>query len=69
MIGRLRMLPRPVVIGVVVVVTLGWAVNLIIGFTSPARHDPTLNALLGVVVGAALALRPQHHDDDRDHRP
>jgi hypothetical protein len=42
---------------IVLVVTVLWAVNVVIGFVSPSRHDPTINALFATVIGASYALR------------
>ncbi|HEX5119824.1 MAG TPA: hypothetical protein VFW65_31955 [Pseudonocardiaceae bacterium] len=40
-----------------VLVAVAWAANVVVGFVSPERHDPTLNAVFGIVVGGVLALR------------
>ncbi|MGW5720765.1 hypothetical protein ACWEVP_31650 [Amycolatopsis sp. NPDC003865] len=50
------MLPRPLMIALAVLISLVWAVNVIVGFIDPARHDPTLNAIFALVVGAVFAL-------------
>lgn len=50
------MLPRPLMIAIAILVTLAWAVNVIIGFLYPGRADPSLNAIFATVVGAAFAL-------------
>lgn len=51
------MLPRPLVTVLTVLVTLAWSVNVVYGFIDPAKHDPTLNAIFGIVVGGVFALR------------
>jgi hypothetical protein len=51
------MLPRPLVTAITILITLAWAVNVVVGFTDPSRHDPTINAIFAVVVGAIYALR------------
>lgn len=50
------MLPRPLTIAIAVLVTLAWAVNVVLGFIYPGRADPSLNAIFATVVGAAFAL-------------
>lgn len=50
------MLPRPLITGITVLVTLAWTVNVVLGFLDPARHDPTINAIFAVVAGAIYAL-------------
>lgn len=50
------MLPRPLTVAIAVIVTLAWAVNVVYGFLYPERHDPSLNAIFAVVVGAVFAL-------------
>lgn len=50
------MLPRPLVIGIAVLITIMWATNLIVGFLYPGRSDPALNAIFAIVVGAVFAL-------------
>jgi len=49
-------LPRPLMIAIAVLVTLAWAVNVVLGFLYPGRADPSLNAIFATVVGAAFAL-------------
>lgn len=50
------MLPRPLVIGIAILITIMWATNLIVGFLYPGRSDPALNAIFAIVVGAVFAL-------------
>lgn len=50
------MLPRPVVVGIAVIVSLAWAANVVIGFMDPSRRDPELNKIFGVIVGATFVL-------------
>lgn len=50
------MLPRPLVIGLSVLVSIMWAVNLVVGLIYPGRSDPALNAIFAIVIGAAFAL-------------
>lgn len=56
------MLPRPLVIGLAVLISIMWAANLIVGFLYPGRSDPALNAIFAIVVGAVFALqrRPEN---------
>lgn len=78
------MLPRPLVTVLTVLIAVAWAANVVVGFVWPERHDPTLNAIFAIVVGAAYTLGktdPQHarrkladltagadHDDSGDKR-
>ncbi len=50
------MLPRPLVIGLAVLISILWATNLIVGYLYPGRSDPALNAIFAIVVGAVFAL-------------
>lgn len=50
------MLPRPLFTALTVLISLAWAVNVVIGFVDPSRHDPSINAIFAVVVGAVYAL-------------
>lgn len=58
------MLSRTLVTALTVLITLAWSVNVVFGFIDPVRHDPTLNAIFGIVVGGVFALRRtggKHH--------
>lgn len=59
------MLPRPVVIGLAVLISIMWAANLIVGFLYPGRSDPALNAIFAIVVGAVFALGRREQPGDR----
>lgn len=50
------MLPRPVAIGLTILISGMWAVNLVVGFIYPGRSDPYVNAIFGVVVAAVYTL-------------
>lgn len=50
------MLPRPLAIGLTILIALVWTANVIFGFIDPARHDPTLNAIFGITIGAVYGL-------------
>lgn len=50
------MLPRPLVVGLAVLISIMWAANLIVGFLYPGRSDPALNAIFAIVVGSIFAL-------------
>ena len=50
------MLPRPLVVGLAVLVSIMWAVNLIVGLIYPERSDPAVNAIFAIVIGAVFAL-------------
>lgn len=43
-------------IALAVLISIVWAVNVVVGFVNPDRHDPTLNAIFALVVGAVFAL-------------
>lgn len=43
-------------IGLAVLISSMWAVNLIVGFLYPGRSDPYVNAIFAIVVGAVYAL-------------
>lgn len=49
------MLPRPVMTGLVVLVTVMWAANLVVGWVDPSRASPYVNAIFGVVASAVWA--------------
>lgn len=51
------MLPRPLVIGLAVLISIMWAANLIVGFLYPERSDPAINAIFAIVAGSVFALR------------
>ncbi|WP_134664022.1 hypothetical protein [Amycolatopsis sp. CFH S0078] len=50
------MLPRPLVTALTILISMAWTVNVVVGFVSPDRHDPTINAIFAIVVGAVYAL-------------
>ena len=50
------MLPRPVVTGLVVLVAIVWAANVIVGFLYPDRNDPAINAIFAVVMSGVYGL-------------
>lgn len=43
-------------IGLAILISSMWAVNLIVGFLYPGRSDPYVNAIFAIVVGAVYAL-------------
>jgi hypothetical protein len=43
-------------VGLAVLISAMWAVNLIVGFLYPGRSDPYVNAIFAIVVGAVYAL-------------
>ncbi len=49
------MLPRPVAVGLTVLISIMWAANLIVGYLT-GRSDPYVNAIFGMVVAAVYAL-------------
>lgn len=50
------MLPRPITVALTLLISLVWVGNVVVGFIDPQRHDPTINAIFAVVVGAIFAL-------------
>lgn len=48
-------MPRPLLIGLVVLIATAWAVNLVVDYTT-GRGEPSVNAIFGIVVGALFAL-------------
>lgn len=50
------MLPRPVMIGLVVLVAVVWAANVVVGFLYPDRNDPAINAIFAVVMSGVYGL-------------
>jgi hypothetical protein len=50
------MLPRPVMVGLIILIALAWATNLVVGFLYPGRSDPAVNAIFAVVASAVVAL-------------
>lgn len=62
------MLPRPLVVALAVMVSIAWAVNLIVGFLYPGRNDPALNMIFMIVVGAAFALERRNGSTARKAR-
>lgn len=50
------MLPRSLVTALTILITIAWTGNVVVGFLYPERHDPTINAIFAIVVGAVYAL-------------
>jgi hypothetical protein len=50
-------LPRPLVIGLTVLIAVMWAANLIVGYLYPDRSDPAVNAIFALVAGAVYGLQ------------
>lgn len=50
------MLPRPIVIGLVVLVAIVWATNVVVGYLVPDRNDPAINAIFAAVMSGVYAL-------------
>jgi hypothetical protein len=49
-------LPRPLVTALTILISIAWTGNVVVGFVSPDRHDPTINAIFAIVVGSIYAL-------------
>ncbi|WP_143267147.1 hypothetical protein [Amycolatopsis thailandensis] len=39
-----------------ILISVAWTGNVVVGFIYPDRHDPTINAIFAIVVGAVYAL-------------
>jgi hypothetical protein len=50
------MLPRPLVIAIVTLVSLVWAGNVVVGFFDPARSNASVSAVFAMIIGATLTL-------------
>lgn len=48
------MLGRVITSVIALVVTAGWATNLVLGFFNPALRDPDLNTIFAIIVGSAF---------------
>lgn len=49
------MLPRPLAIGLAVLISVMWAINFVVGLLYPGRSDPALNAIFALVAAAAVS--------------
>lgn len=49
------MLPRPLAIGLAILISVLWAVNFVVGILYPGRSDPALNAIFALVAAAAVS--------------
>lgn len=69
------MLPRPLVIGLTVLIATMWAVNLVVGYLY-GLSDPAVNAIFAIVAGAVYGLQRRtpkqvdqaRNEDDRGDR-
>jgi hypothetical protein len=50
------MLPRPLLIGLTVLISIVWAGNVVAGYLDPEHHDATINAIFALVVGSIYGL-------------
>jgi hypothetical protein len=50
------MLPRPLLYFLVVLISVGWAVNLAVELISEGAGDPAVNGIFAIVVGALFAF-------------
>lgn len=57
------MLPRWLLILIALVVTGGWAANLIVGAIWPDRANAFVNGLFAIVLGAAFTIRARTKKD------
>jgi hypothetical protein len=49
-------LPRPLLVGLVILISIAWTVNLAVGYLNPGLGEPSVNAIFAIVVGALFAL-------------
>lgn len=63
-----QVLPRPVAIGLTVLISLMWAANLVVGFLLPGRSDPYVNAIFAIVCTAVYALGRKQNPQIRGAR-
>jgi hypothetical protein len=49
-------MPRFITYGLIVLVSVAWAVNLIIGWQHPESAEPSVNTVFLIIVGALFAL-------------
>lgn len=50
------MLPRPIIIALVILVSLAWTANLIVGYFKLGETEPSVNAIFAIIVGALFAI-------------
>ena len=61
------MIPRPLANGIIVLVSIVWAVNFFIQFLVPTyQPDITLNGVFMAVVGGAIALQSRKGKDNNN---
>lgn len=64
------MLPRPIIIALVILVSLAWTANLIVGYFKLAETEPSVNAVFAIIVGALFAMgRKREENQDRSDNP
>jgi hypothetical protein len=49
-------LPRPLVIAIVTLVSLVWAANIVVGFFAPDRSNASVSAVFAMIIGTTLTL-------------
>jgi fructose-specific phosphotransferase system IIC component len=49
-------IPRWLVVALVVVVTVAWLANLIVGWRDPHNSEPAVNTIFMVIIGSLFAL-------------
>lgn len=63
------MLPRGLFLAITCLICAVWTANVIVGFVDPTKHDPAINAIFAIVVGAVYALgRKEPGDTTRSLR-
>lgn len=50
------MIPPQILTALAILISAVWLVNVVLGFLAPERHDPAINGLFAVVVGALFAV-------------
>jgi hypothetical protein len=55
-------LPRPVITFLVILVSLAWTANLVVGYFKLAETEPSVNAIFAIIVGALFAMGKKKPD-------
>ena len=58
------MLPRPVIVALVILVSLAWTANLIVGYFQLGETEPSVNAIFAIIVGALVAVIRKNNRGD-----
>lgn len=56
------MLPQPLIVALVILVSLAWTANLVVGYFKLAETEPSVNAVFAIIVGALFAMGRKKND-------